>query len=661
MARIERQAATARVDRKLRLSHLRNPRDPRDPRSNTSARLSPSSNLRIGSGVPTRSMQLAYLYSRYPVISQTFCDMEMLEMERRGHDLLIGAVHPPLTSLRHEHFARFRAPVHYAPPAAVMALWEKRTKAAGRWPDALIKEHEHKYGPVYKAPLRARNACYFAALFACHGIRHCHVHFANRAAHTALFLKEISGIPFSITAHGQDFMTDLGQDDLLREICAAAEFVAVETEYSRGLLQKRCPESADKIHRVYNGLDLSNLPTPSTQDRAPGPLSILSVGRLVAFKGFEFLIEACAELARRGIDFRGQIVGDGPLRGKLATMIADLHLAERVELCGSLSQDDVYTKLRACDVFALASVIDTEGASDVFPTVIMEAMACARPVVSTTIAGIPESVLDGETGRLVPPNDSHTLAEALIELGDPAIRARFGAAGRNRMTSAFNVGKTIEPLVQLFEKCLASSPIASSSAPPRSATKQTAYLVDRWPDKTLPYLEGELRTLQENKVPHAVFVLHPPVASELATRTEDLVTQFEYLPDAMAIEAEWQANLPLVRELEAMHAELRHRPSSDIFLAEARAALALRRLFRQHKIGHVHATSSRTLFTALMLKKLLGVTASAALETKPALSESVLQEALRQCVGERHQDRKQRGRRFWQTWSQQLLSWTRLL
>ena len=82
--------------------------------------------------------------------------------------------------------------------------------------------------------------CYFADLFEREGVDHVHVHFANRAAHTAIFLKHLSGIPFSITAHGQDFMSDLGQDDLLREICAAAEFVAVETDYSRDLLQKRC-------------------------------------------------------------------------------------------------------------------------------------------------------------------------------------------------------------------------------------------------------------------------------------------------------------------------------------------------------------------------------------------------------------------------------------
>lgn len=639
-------------------------------------------------------MQLAYLYSRYPVLSQTFCDMEMLELERRGNDLLIGAVHPPLTSLRHEHFSRFRSPIHYAPPAPVMALWEKRTRESERWPEALIERHERKYGPAFKAALRARNASYFADLFLRHGIRHLHVHFANRAAHTALFLKEISGIPFSITAHGQDFMSDLGQDDLLREICDAAEFVAVETDYSRDLLQKRCPESAEKIQRVYNGLDLTNLPSPVPEERPPGPITILSVGRLVPFKGFEFLLEACAELDRRNFDFRCQIVGDGPLRDKLETMIAELNLHRRVELCGSLSQADVYSKLRTCDIFALASVVDAEGASDVFPTVIMEAMACARPVVSTTLAGIPESVADGVTGLLVPPADWEALAEALDKLvRDPARRARFGAAGRARMTSEFDVAKTIEPLSRLFATCLSTSPVRHPSARSAQPVKQTAYLIERWPDKSLPFLGMELRALEQNNVPHVAFVIHPPVAAELNPRTNDLVTQFEYLPDAMVIEAEWQANTTLLRGLEAMRAEQIHRPPSDLFLEQARCALILRRLFRQHNIGHVHATSSRTLLGALMLKKLLGLTVSAAIEEKPVLSEQVISEALDQCIGGRSNDRELLARRgsgflfdqmldkpsvndigpwltrkariewtgarpFWQEWSQRLLSWT---
>ncbi|MEO5717909.1 MAG: glycosyltransferase, partial [Chthoniobacterales bacterium] len=646
---------------------------------------------------PDFHMQLGYLYSRYPVVSQTFCDMEMLELERRGYDLLIGAVHPPLTSLRHEHFGRFRSPVYYAPPAPIMALWEKTIRAAERWPTALIEQHERKYGPDFKAALRARNASYFAELFTRKGIRHFHVHFANRAAHTALFVKQISGIPFSITAHGQDFMSDLGQDDLLREICRAAEFVAVETDYSRGLLQERCPESAGKIHRVYNGLDLANLPSPSKEERPSGPTTIVSVGRLVPFKGFEVLLEACAELELRNFDFRCQIVGDGPLRGKLEKMIADLNLGRRVELCGSLSQGDVYSKLRGCDIFALACVIDADGASDVFPTVIMEAMACAKPVVSTTLAGIPESVLEGVTGLLVAPGDQEALANALDKLlRDSALRTRLGEAGHARLTSEFNVAKTIEPLHELFSDCLSKSPVRRSAAEPALAQKETAYLVHRWPDPSLPFLEMELRALQRNSVPHVVFVLHPPIASELNAKSDDLVTSFEYLPDAMVVEAEWQAGRTELRELEAWRANQKQRPPSDLFLGQARQALVLRRLFRQHNIGHVHATSSRTLLGAVILKKLLGLTISAAIEAKPILSASLMLGALNQCVGGRSNDRELLARRgsgfifdqtldkpslndigpwltrkakvewtgarpFWEEWSQRLVDWTRAL
>src|SRR3954469_20065080 len=356
-------------------------------------------------------MKLAYLYSRYPVLSQTFCDMEMLELERRGYNLLIGSVHPPLTSLRHEHLSRFRSPVYYAPPTSILSQWEEKAKKMERWPKALIERHEKEYGADFKPALRARNASYFADLFSQHGITHFHVHFANRAAHTALFLKEISGIPFSITAHGQDFMKDLGSDDLLREMCAAAEFVAAETDYSRDLLRQRCPDSATKIHRAYNGLDLERFPAPCDEATRPrhgeqavvAPYNlprILSVGRLVAFKGFDDLIDACAELARREINFICDIIGDGPLRETLEAKIEQLGLASRVNLLGSLSQDAVLQKLQAADIFALASTTDAQGATDVFPTVILEAMASARPVVSTRLAGIPELVVDGETGLL---------------------------------------------------------------------------------------------------------------------------------------------------------------------------------------------------------------------------------------------------------------------
>src|SRR5438093_3793459 len=214
-------------------------------------------------------MLLGYLYSRYPVISQTFCDAEMLALERLGLRLTIGSIYPPLTSLRHEHISGLRAPIHYAPPQEILKISEKKAKIAGRWPRDLVEQHERKYGPDAKAEQRARNGLYFADFFTRANVHHVHVHFANRAAHTALFLKKISGIPFSVTAHGQDFMKDLGSDDLLREICAAAEFVAAETDYSRDLLRQRCPASPAKIHRVYNGIDLERFSMPHCDMAGP--------------------------------------------------------------------------------------------------------------------------------------------------------------------------------------------------------------------------------------------------------------------------------------------------------------------------------------------------------------------------------------------------------
>src|SRR5205814_7853627 len=188
-----------------------------------------------------------------------------------------------------------------------------------------------------------------------------------------------------------------------------------ETDYSRELLCQRCPDSAAKTYRVYNGINLEHFPPPVSAIVNPVP-RIISVGRLVAFKGFEHLIEACAELARRGFDFVCDIIGDGPLRDGLQAKIESLNLSPRMDLHGSLSQQAVFEKLQAADIFALASVTDAQGASDIFPTVILEAMASARPVVSTRLAGISELVEDRQTGVLVSPGDTSALTQALEQL-----------------------------------------------------------------------------------------------------------------------------------------------------------------------------------------------------------------------------------------------------
>jgi glycosyltransferase involved in cell wall biosynthesis len=615
----------------------------------------------------------------------------MLALERRGIDLEIGSIHPPLTGLRHEHISRLRAPIHYAPAQQILKIWEKNAKAGqaiAKWPRELVERHERKYGPSVKAEQRARNALYFAEFFARNNVDDVHVHFANRAAHTALFLKEISGIPFSVTAHGQDFMKDLGSDDLLREICAAAEFVAAETDYSRDLLRQRCPDSAAKIHRVYNGVDLKHFPMPAPAIVHPIP-RIISVGRLVAFKGFEHLIEACAELARRGFDFGCDIIGDGSLRDTLQAKIEKLNLSSRVNLLGSLSQQKVLEKLQAADIFALASVIDAGGASDVFPTVILEAMASARPVVSTRLAGIPELVVDGQTGVLVSPGDTSALTRALEQLlRDADLRLRYGRAGRARIEEHFRIEQTVAPLLKLLEVRAKSSGKSSHRRASNSeATSGIAYLIDRWPDNDLPLVELELEQMKRCDLPIVPFVCELNGAARFTRKMEQIAPSLEFLPDAMVIEAEWRANPALAQRLEEERAQQSVRAPSAIFLRQAHFALGLQKLLREKNISHVHATSSRALVCALILKKLLNLTVSATIETRSELPRNWIHHALSECVGGRLADRKlldgrgtsflldkttfrstprkmlgpvgiDLGARFWQEWAELLLRWS---
>lgn len=294
-----------------------------------------------------RPVRLGYLYSRYPVLSQTFCDAEMLELERRGCEIVLASMYPPKTEIRHEYLARLRARVRYAPEKAELEKLVRAAKKARRWPEKLIAEHEKKYGPEYKAALRTRNALFFVDLFERERVEHIHVHFANRAAHTAIFVKAISGIPFSVTAHGQDFMSDLGSAELLQEICATAEFVGAETDFSRDLLAQQCPNFARKIFRVYNGIELTKFSAPKFSQTAP-PIRLLSVGRLVEFKGFDVLVDACLRLRQEGIEFECEIIGDGPLRLEL-----EARAKGAVRFSGEQSQDYVLRALGDCDISTL--------------------------------------------------------------------------------------------------------------------------------------------------------------------------------------------------------------------------------------------------------------------------------------------------------------------
>ncbi len=583
--------------------------------------------------------RIAYLFSRYPVVSQTFCDSEMLALEARGFDLDIASINPPPNAFRHERFDHFAAEVFYPPPSPVLGTLKALREKDGTWDakfGAMIARHDREYGASYKAATRARNGLYFAELFQRRGIRHLHVHFANRATHTALFIKQWAGIPFSFTAHAQDFMVDLGSDDLLRELCREAEFIVGVSDFSRDLLRRTCPDSAEKITRVYNGIAMDQFPTAPVEEF--GPLRIISIGRLIEFKGFHHLIAACEKLKRRGIDFHWTLVGEGPLRESLEDQVAAAGLRGQVTFAGVQSQESVKRLLIASDVFCLPCVIDSKGASDILPTVITEAMACSLPVVSTRLVGVPEMVAPDETGLLVEPGDESALADALARLAnDRELARRLGRAGRLRAERVFELRETSRQLAEKFDTCLHGIPRAEPE------TAEWIALIDTWPpaptDQTRLADEIAWLATQQGQVPHPTLLSARVSRVDTAEALPDWPEKIEFFPDALVLEAEWGAHPDRAAEVLAWRGELGSGIDTETYLHQARRALHLARLVEKRgTFRHLHATRADVAITAWLVHRLTGIAFSAAIEPGSALGDAAIERLRQDAVKISHPD-----------------------
>ena len=575
-------------------------------------------------------MKVAYLFSRYPVPSQTFCDTEMRALEETGVEVAIFSISPPPTSFRHGAAGRpRRTPVHYLPPAPVLEVWGSAARRLGQWPTGLIAEHTRRHGAGRRPERHALHAVYLVEALRRWGIEHLHVHFTNHATQVAAFVRALGGVPFSFTAHAQDFMVDLGSDDLLREWCREASFVVAVSDFSRRLLAEKCPDSADKIHRIHNGLPLNQDSPPSRAGREPAshpcPLSILSVGRLIEFKGFVTLVEACGLLRDRAIPFRCEIIGDGPLHETLSRQIREAGLGDQVELLGLRPQEEVQKRMRACDVFALACGVDHAGACDVLPTVILEAMALAKPVVSTRLAGVPEMVEDGQTGLLAPPDDPGALADAFQALAtDPARRASLGEAGRKKMEARFSAADTSRRLAELFYQSSGRAAAPTHRAPwTRGDGVGVTCLFAQWsingvepesgfPNFALLHLHSHipgarLVALQANPVSSSERRARP-----LHPLTEVVARMVEFLPDAMVLEGEWREQAATAHLLESWRKELGNGFRTEDFLLAARRALYLSRQTPggTGDVRHLHAVGAGALLPAWLLLK-MGVVQSA--------------------------------------------------
>jgi glycosyltransferase involved in cell wall biosynthesis len=172
---------------------------------------------------------------------------------------------------------------------------------------------------------------------------------------------------------------------------------------------------------------------------------------LISKKGFDVLIDACASLQNGGQEFRCEIIGEGPLSAELQARIDRHGLGKQVLLVGPKSQAEIAARLSRATLLVLPCRVDADGAMDNLPTVVMEAMASALPVVSTDVGGVAEMVRNGESGLLVSQNDPLATAEAIARLiGDVELARSFGREGRKRAEELFSIEKNVRVLGEIL-------------------------------------------------------------------------------------------------------------------------------------------------------------------------------------------------------------------
>jgi colanic acid/amylovoran biosynthesis glycosyltransferase len=397
---------------------------------------------------------IAYLMSRFPKVSETFILYEILELERLGMQVEIfplvheheNVAHPEAQALvERAHYSRLATPAVlgaqfywlFRCPAAYLRAW---------WDSIRGNFGSRKF--LIRAAAIVPQAALFARQMEALGVKHLHAHYATHPALAAYVIHQLTGLPYSITAHAHDIYVER---PMLEEKIRAASFVVAISEYNKRLLGELYGSAAaEKTIVIHCGIDPAVFQPRPIKERS-GPFTIVCVASLQDYKGHPYLVDACAELKAQGLDFRCLCIGEGEDRPQIDAQIARHGLQDYVQLLGQQPRNRVSELLAQADVMVLPSVVTPSGKKEGIPVALMEALATELPVVATAISGIPELIEDGKTGLLAPQRDSHALAVALRRLyHEPELGKQFAAAGREKVLREFNLHTNTAALSSLL-------------------------------------------------------------------------------------------------------------------------------------------------------------------------------------------------------------------
>jgi colanic acid/amylovoran biosynthesis glycosyltransferase len=396
-------------------------------------------------------MTLAYIVSRFPVVTETFILREIVSLQQAGWPVEVFALRHMRERVTQVEAAHLDPDVHFPRAASSLLGMMQRDRAKIReWVHVIVSGH----GTCVRAQARALFVLPVALAWARQmhqsGVRHIHAHFGSFPTLAAMIAADRQGIGFSFTVHAHDLFAD---NQMLAEKTRRARFVVAISEFNRDRIADLLePTHAKHIRVIHCGVD-----TDAFAFRAlpaePKPHRILAVAALREYKGLRHLVEACRLLRCAAPDtpFVCHIVGDGPERHALERQIEGSGLRSHVRLEGAVDEEGVREFLGNSDTFVLPSIVARNGYMDGIPVALMEAMACGVPVIASRLSGIPELVRDADTGLLVPPGSAAAVCEAILRTwSEPSLAKLRARRARLLIEREYNLRNTSRQLADAF-------------------------------------------------------------------------------------------------------------------------------------------------------------------------------------------------------------------
>lgn len=400
---------------------------------------------------------VAYIMSRFPKLTETFVLYEILAAQRVGVPVEVYPLQREKCKTMHKEAEPIVAKAHFTPwlslaivlanlqfmlkmPITYWATWFTLARAN-------LGSFRYFAGAVFFFP----KSVWMAKDMQRRGVTHVHAHFCSHPAATAYIIHQLTGIPYSFTAHGTDLHCD--RHMLLEKVTDASSVIGI-SDYNRNLILEECGQQfASKVHVIHCGVDTAKF-TPRTSltsfDEGTGPMILLCIGTLHEVKGQTYLIQACAKLREQSFDVQCQFIGAGADMEMLQTQSKELGIDEHVIFWGPRTRDQIVDHLAMADALVTPSVLTKSGQREGIPVVLMEGMASGVPCIGSNLSGIPE-LLGDQCGLLPNPRDVDSIVDSIKTLYQNAdLRRQLAENGRARVEQEFNLVTNAEKLISEF-------------------------------------------------------------------------------------------------------------------------------------------------------------------------------------------------------------------